>query len=636
MCGIVGYLNQDGASASDDLLRSMTSAIFHRGPDDEGFFVDRSLALGFRRLSIIDLSGGHQPLSTADGRYTIVFNGEVYNYREIRSDLEKSGVSFQTHSDTEVVLYAYATWGEPCLARFNGMFAFAIWDGVSQELFLARDRAGKKPLYFALTPKSFVFASETKSLFKHPLVGKEVDTSRIATFLTYRYVPGGETLFKGIQTLPAGCCMRVTAKEVSSPRPYWRYPEFDADSRPARNLESRLEELLGDAVRLRMISDVPFGAFLSGGLDSSVIVALMSRLHPDPIKTFSIGFDTGFSEAQYAAEIARLFGCDHHEVIVSSQDLIRTIPRAMYARETPVTEPSDIPIYLLSQMARKEVTVVLSGEGSDEIFAGYPKYAFEYQYRRLLRWLPRSVPSILAPLLPYRFRRVQLALECVSQPDQFERYAGWFGAFNTDEREKLLSPGLLDGNDVHAYSRGVLADAGTMLALNQMLLLDFKHWLPANLLLRGDRMTMGNSLELRCPFLDYRLVEFAAREVPASSKIVGLSGKQILKNIAERLIPDHIINRKKWGFKVPVGEWFRGPLAALMRDTLLSSEARQRGWYQMAQMEHLVDDHVSGKRNNEKQLWILFQLELWHRMFIDETFSPDTELQTVTRGPRGE
>jgi asparagine synthase (glutamine-hydrolysing) len=374
-----------------------------------------------------------------------------------------------------------------------------------------------------------------------------------------------------------------------------------------------------------MISDVPFGAFLSGGIDSSVVVALMSRMHPEPLKTFSIGFDTGFSEAEHARAVAERLRTDHHEVLVGSRDLIDNVPRVLHARETPVTEASDIPIYLLSRLARTKVTVVLSGEGSDEILAGYPKYAFEHALGRRLGRLPAPLLEAVARRLPFGLRRVRLALESVCQADRFERYASWFGAFGPRERESLLAPGLSAG-DVHAYSEGLLRGKSFPSPVEEMLYLDTAHWLSANLLLRGDRMTMAHSLELRCPFLDYRLVEFAARRVPLDLKIRGLSGKWILKQLAESLLPREIVHRKKWGFRVPTDEWFRGALAPVLKDVLLSRRALSRGYFREARLRELIEAHLGGRTNYDKQLWILFQLELWHLMFVDRVLSPGDSL----------
>jgi len=629
MCGIAGILQLSGGPPPPELIRRMTDAMPHRGPDDEGFFADGSLALGFRRLSIIDLASGHQPMTSDCGRYTVVFNGEIYNYRELRAVLEKDhGARFRTGSDTEVILAGYRAWGASAVSRFNGMFAFALWDAGERVLFLARDRLGKKPLYWVQVPGGFAFASEVKVLLRHPGVSAEVDRGLLPAFLAYRYVPGAETLFKDVHCLPPGHTVTVSAgRGIAAPERYWDY-DFGPSGRASAGdaVQDRFRELLLDSVRLRMIADVPVGAFLSGGLDSSVIVALMARLHPEPLKTFSIGFETGVDETAFAREVAKRYGTDHHEVRVGSRDLIENIPRVLHARETPITEASDIPIFLLSKLARTKVTVVLSGEGSDEILAGYPKYAFVRTLGPWLKGLPRPTLALLARALPFGLRRAQLALECLAQDDRFERHAGWFGAFPPRERGALLAPALSGVDGIHAASREALAGKSFPSAVEEMLYLDTRHWLPANLLLRGDRMTMAHSLELRCPFLDYRLVEFAAREVPAGLKVRGLAGKWLLKTLAERLLPREVVHRRKWGFKVPTSQWFRGPLLGVLRDVLLSPAARGRGYFDPRRVQELIDDHAAGRTDQDKRLWILFQLELWHLMFVDRTLSPGDSL----------
>jgi asparagine synthase (glutamine-hydrolysing) len=627
MCGIAGVFNFSGGRSSEEVVRRMAGAIRHRGPDDEGFFADRGVCLGFRRLSIIDLSGGHQPMSL--GALTIVFNGEIYNYQDLRRELETNhAAAFRTHSDTEVILNAYRQWGPAAVERFNGMFALAIWDAERETLFLARDRLGKKPLYYARGSYGFCFASEVKALFEHPEVSGEVDRDQIPTFLAYRYLPGQETLFRGVGCLPPGSSLQVSAEGVGQPKSFWDYSFAGTGGKSCstEEVKEKLWALLKDAVRLRMIADVPFGAFLSGGIDSSLIVALMAEMHPKPLKTFSIGFDTGFSEDSYARSVAQCFATEHHEIIVGSKDLIANIPRVLYARETPITEASDIPIYLLSELARKEVTVALSGEGSDEVLAGYPKYTFERAWERVGNPFLGRLLGAIAPALPFGLRRAQLAMESVGESDRLERYAGWFGAFGSRLRKALLAPGLDGGPRVHRFSEELLRGKQFSSAVEEMLYLDTRHWLPANLLLRGDRMTMANSLELRCPFLDYRLVEFGAREVPLALKIRGRSGKWILRQLAAKILPSEVVHRRKWGFKVPLDEWFRGPLSAVLRDVILSTRALSRGYFREAELRRLVDEHVTGRRNWEKQLWILLQLELWHLMFVDKTLGPSDSL----------
>jgi asparagine synthase (glutamine-hydrolysing) len=629
MCGIAGILQLTGPPPDPALIRRMTGAMLHRGPDDEGLFADGNLALGFRRLSIIDLASGHQPMTSDCGRYTVVFNGEIYNYRELRAVLEKDhGARFRTGSDTEVLLASYRAWGPPAVSRFNGMFAFALWDTEERVLFLARDRLGKKPLYWTEVPGGFAFASEVKALLQHPGVSAELERRLLPSFLAYRYVPGAETLFKDVHCLPPGHTVTISAhRGIATPERYWDYDFGPPHSvRPANEVRDRFYELLEDSVRLRLIADVPVGAFLSGGLDSSIIVALMSQIHPEPLKTFSIGFETGLDETVFARQVAERHGTDHHEVRVGSRDLIENIPRVLHSRETPITEASDIPIFLLSKLARTKVTVVLSGEGSDEILAGYPKYAFVRTLGPWLGALPRPALARLARALPFRLRRAQLALECLAEDDRFERHAGWFGAFPPRERAALLSPAMSGEDGIHAASREAIAGKTFPSAVEEMLYLDTRHWLPANLLLRGDRMTMAHSLELRCPFLDYRLVEFAAREVPTALKIRGLAGKWLLKVLAEPLLPREVIHRRKWGFKVPTSQWFRGPLLGVLKDVLLSKAARERGYFNEGRVRALIEDHAAGRTDQDKRLWILFTLELWHLMFVDRTLSPGDSL----------
>jgi asparagine synthase (glutamine-hydrolysing) len=633
MCGIAGVLHANGAPVAPELVQRMTESIRHRGPDDDGLFLDRGIGLGFRRLSIIDLGGGHQPMTSLCGRYTIIFNGEIYNYRELRQELQsRHSVSFRTSSDTEVILAAYAAWGPEALKRLNGMFAVALWDAREQCLLLARDRLGKKPLFFARVPRGLVFASEVKALLRHPEVSSAVEAARIPTLLAYRYVPGFETLFREVECLPPASFITVSESgRVSSPQSYWDYEFLDApgtngDQPSPRTLTEDLAALLTDAVRLRMIADVPVGAFLSGGIDSSLVVALMSRLHPRPLKTFAIGFDTGVSEADHARMVAKRFGTDHHEIIVGSRDLMAHIPRVLYARETPITEPSDIPIYMLSGLARTRVTVVLSGEGSDEIFAGYPKYAFQRRFAGPLSVLPPALLEGVAHALPFRLRRAQLALRTAAQRDRLERHASWFGAFGPAERNALLAAPLRHAGAVHGYSEQAVLGKAFPSAVEEMLYLDTRHWLPANLLLRGDRMTMAHSLELRCPYLDYRLVEFAANRIPRAQKIRGLTGKAILREVARPILPAETLDRRKWGFKVPIDEWFRGPLLGVLREVLLSPRAIGRGYFEAGKVRQLIDAHASGRTNLEKQLWILLQLELWHLMFVDRTMSAADEL----------
>ena len=632
MCGITGILQTNGAPADTDLLARMMKCMVHREPDDTGLFHDGNFAVGFQRLAILDLTeSGHQPMHSPDGRYTIAFNGEVFNHADLRAELERDhNVTFVTRTDTEVVLHCLMLWGPNALERFNGFFAMALWDSQARTLLLARDRVGKKPLYLTQVSGAWIFASEIKSLLQHPGLSRRMDATRLPTFLANRFVPQDETLFEGVTCVLPGHYLTLSADSRADKQHCWWDLEFiTPQNAPGEEmLRTRLEELLTDATRLRMVADVPFGAFLSGGIDSSVIVALMAGLHPMPVETFSVGFDTGFSEADHARKVAQLFKTNHHELTIGAADMIRAVPSTLFMRETPVSEPSDIPIFLLAQEARRHVTVVLSGEGSDEILAGYPKYGFETGIGQWLKLLPPGLLRSAGALLPFKLRRAQLALEVSAEHDAAERHAMWFGGFAREARQRLLAgSGEMAKADAHSAARAMLAGRTWNSAMEQMLYLDVKAWLPANLLLRGDRMTMAHSLELRCPFLDYRLIEFCAREVPASMKVRAGKGKWLLRQLAARHLPHDIINRAKWGFKVPIGEWFRGPLAELLSAMLLSTDSAVSQHLNSAEIGRLVQEHQSGRCNHEKQLWILLQLELWHRMFIDQTLSPESSLE---------
>lgn len=630
MCGLAGTLSPT-EPAEFDVTRMMVDSLIHRGPDDEGYYHDGPVALGFRRLSIIDIEGGHQPLSTPDGRHTIVFNGEIYNYLDLRAELSADhGVDFVTSSDTEVVLHAYVMWGERAMSRLHGMFALAVWDAAQRRLFLARDRLGKKPLYLADTGDTLIFASELKSLLQHPGCLTQVDATRVPALLAYRYIPRHETLFAGVTALPPGTFAHVTPEDRTVvPRPYWNvrfaergHPGIVADPSAAA---AQVRELLSDAVRRRMVADVPVGAFLSGGLDSSLIVALMAEHASDRIDTYAVGFDGGVSETREARLVADRFGTDHHELVVSADTLMEAIPRTLWARESPISEPSDIPLGLLAKLARERVTVVLSGEGSDELFGGYPKYVFEARFGAAARSLPRGLLAGVDRIVGDRFARGRTVIRSALARDPLERYCRWFGAFDVDERARLLPPALRD-IDAHAEVRDDLAGQALESDLDAMMYLDTRHWLPANLLLRADRMTMGHSLELRCPFLEHRLVEFAAQQLDPRMKVRGFAGKWILKEMARELLPPEIVQRRKWGFIVPISAWFRGPMQEVLRTTLLSPAAGRRGLVERSAVRALVDDHVEGRSDHGKQLWLLFQLELWHLMFIDGTLLPEHEL----------
>jgi asparagine synthase (glutamine-hydrolysing) len=622
MCGIAGLVSPDTNLSLPDVLRSMAGAIAHRGPDDEGFLDARTrdgvyrIGLAHRRLSIIDLSTGHQPLGNETGSVQIVFNGEVYNFESLRDELVALGHAFRTRSDTETIVHAYEQWGTACVDRFRGMFAFAIWDADSQRLVIARDRFGKKPVFLHQRPDgTLAFASEIKAILAIPGLVPSVDESAIRDYLAYRYVPGPGTLYRGIRKLPPGS-IAVWERGVLREHRYYvppdREPLAPGDALPEDVVGAFIDKL-DEAVRIRMIADVPFGAFLSGGIDSSAVVALMSRHSLQPVKTFSVGFsESGYSELRYAKSIAEHFQTEHHELEVSQSHLIEHLPQLVRYRDAPVSEPSDIPIYLLSRAAGQTVKMVLTGEGSDEFLGGYPKHRAE----RMAPWVSR-VPAALRrgvePLihaLPYRFRRVKTAVSTLTLQDRRERMARWFGAMSFAQADALLTPGF-----------GASASTGDPLpfdvapgnsALRSILYFDQTSWLPDNLLERGDRMTMAASIEARMPFMDHELATFVSR-LPDIWRIRGRTTKYVLRRAMERLLPAEILERPKVGFRVPVNEWFQGPMRGYLHDHLLGPDSRTRDYYRPAVLQQLFDEHVSGRQNHEKVLWTLLNLEIWRR-----------------------
>ena len=620
MCGIAGYLSAQPRELGSS-LRKMAAALAHRGPDDEGFFEtltrdgERRVGLAHRRLSIIDLSTGHQPMANADGSVQIVFNGEIYNFPSLRDELIAQGYAFRTRSDTETIVHAYEEWGPECVERFRGMFAFAIWDAKRERLLLARDRYGKKPLFLHQTRGLLLFASEIKAILEVPGVAREVDKGALWDYFAYRYVPAPATLFSGIRKLMPGSyllCERGAVVERS-----YFVPD---DGRPCAAAPAEGDAVsaflgqLDEAVRVRLIADVPFGAFLSGGIDSSAIVAMMSRHCGQPVKTFSVGFEeSAYSELAYARAIATQFRTDHHELTVSQAHLMEHLPALVRYRDAPVAEPSDIPIYLLAREARRTVKMVLTGEGSDEFLGGYPKHLLE-RYVGAYQRVPAPLRGLLEPLcrsLPYGFRRAKTALANLALADPRERLPRWFGALSLDERRGLMQ---LDAPRLnHKGAPWFNTSAGNS-ALRGILFFDQTSWLPDNLLERGDRMTMAASLEARMPFMDHQLAAFVST-LPDEWRVRGLTTKRILREAMRRVLPPAILERPKIGFRVPVNEWFRGSMRAYLTDHLLGADSRTRDYYRPQVLRGYLEEHAAGRQNHEKLLWSLLTLEIWHREF---------------------
>ncbi len=646
MCGIAGWICASGRAPARQRLIAMTSAIHHRGPDDAGHFHTQTadarygIALGFRRLSIIDIAGGAQPMQDPSGNHTIIFNGEIYNFQALRRDLQAAGHQFRTRSDTEVILHAYDEYGDAFVGKLRGMFAIALWDRRRQRLILARDPFGKKPLFLHQSGQNLFFASEIKSLLVNPEIAASVDRDAVWQYLAYRYVPGPATLFQDITKLPPGTLAvwqrgrLTTQRYYTPPDAREKRPRLPAATSPVDAFLSALEE----AVRIRMIADVPVGAFLSGGIDSSAVVGLMSRHSPHPVKTFAAGFDESqYSELDHAALIAKQFGADHHEHRIRPDDLMGELPGLVQFRDAPVAEPTDIPIFMLAREASKTVTVVLTGEGSDELLGGYPKHL----YQRYAKTYQTLVPSLLhdrlvMPLtraLPYRLRRAKTAITNLGLRDPRDQLPRWFGALSWAERDRLAA---LPPPSRSAPGQTQFHFPAGNSALRNILMFDQLSWLPDNLLERGDRMTMAASIEARMPFMDTELAEFISA-LPDNQRIRGRQTKWILRQAMEQILPPSTLQRPKVGFRVPVNEWFQGDLGAYLVDLVLGPKSCTRDYYRPEILRRRIDEHRSARQNHEKLLWSILNLELFHRHCLNRPqaeSAPDIAPQALRSSAR--
>ncbi|MEW4528018.1 asparagine synthase (glutamine-hydrolyzing) [Maioricimonas sp. JC845] len=648
MCGIAGAAwTSDGESLDGEALRRMTDVLSHRGPDDQGHYLDANatggVALGHRRLSIIDLAGGHQPLSNEDGTVWIVFNGEIYNYRELRPELEAQGHRFQTSTDTETIIHLYEQYGPKCVERLRGMFAFAIWDAGKQRLFLARDRIGQKPLFYRAEHGRISFGSELKALLQVPDAPRQLDPQAVDLFLTYQYVPHPWCILKGYSKLSPGHYAIWQNGSLHTER-YWSPPyddDFDPQSLadPRLNDSSawtetqwreRLRETLTEAVRLRMRSDVPIGAFLSGGIDSTITAGLMQSLAESPIHTFSIGFPIPeFDERSYARQAAEHLHTNHHEYVVEPSAL-ETLPRLIWHYDEPFGDSSAIPTMYLSEVTRQEVTVALSGDGGDELFAGYHRYQ-AVRAAGLLDRLPGIVRASFGWQGWQKFpegaghrsttRRFKRFMTAMSRPPEV-RYLRWIGMFNTPEmRRQLYSPayreqvGDFDSAEflLNAYNHCRGRDFVTRTTC-----VDVLSYLPCDIMTKVDIASMAFGLEARSPFLDHHVAELAAR-MPLSLKMSGTRSKKILTDTFSDLIPESIQTRSKMGFGIPIDHWFRNELKELLCDTLLGETATQRGFFDPEYVRDMVESHVSGRVNECYRLWNLLIFEQWCQAFLDRT-----------------
>ncbi len=618
MCGIAGFLRRGGpgdAASSLAQVKAMCDRIRHRGPDDEGFHVDRNCALGMRRLSIIDLNTGHQPISNEDGSVWVVFNGEIYDYRALREELIAKGHRFRTASDTETLVHLYEEEGIDGIHKLRGMFAYAIWDARRGRLFLARDRFGKKPLYYAALPEGFYFGSEIKCLLAAG-VPREVDAEALRLYFHFGWIPDPYSGFKAIRKLEPGCWLTCdSAGEVKQGR-YWKLPppvevtpQFTEDEAC-----ERLRDLFDESVRIRMVADVPLGAFLSGGIDSSLTVASMALQSREPVKTFSIGFeDAKFNELPYASLVAKKYATDHHEIIVRP-DSVSLVEKLVQHFDEPFGDSSAIPTYIVSEFARRHVTVALSGDGGDELFAGYESFQRVLQFEswdRVPRFA-RGAIAALAEALPYSARGKNY-LHMVSRASAMDRYFEFnYAPYFMEKR--LLDPRWLPPAEGAFLSRSL---AGCLLAdgaspLSQALYFEETSKLAGDMLTKVDRMSMAASLEVRCPFLDHSLAEFAQR-IPNSWKLRNGRGKDILLRALGDRLPPELLNRPKMGFAVPMASWLKGPLRQMLHDCLLGSSLASRGIVSPRFVAYLLAEHESGRRDNQTWLWMLLMLELWFR-----------------------
>jgi asparagine synthase (glutamine-hydrolysing) len=623
MCGFAAFHDEIGRTPEPAWLAAAAAALRHRGPDDEGFLAQPGVGLAFRRLSIVDVATGHQPIANEDGSVWIAYNGEIYNHESLRRELERAGHRYRTKSNTETLVHAYEEWGTAFVRRLEGMFAFALWDLPRRRLFVARDHVGIKPLYWTRAAGgAFVCASEIKALFAFPGVERRVDPDAVVQHLTLRYAAAPRTLFAGIHKLPPGHSLTVERGEPRLER--WWTPRYEPKQALGEgDALAEVESRLTASVKSHLMSEVPLGALLSGGVDSSLVVALMSRLLDRPVQTFSVGFDApgdSFNELPHARRVAEHLRTEHREILVTATDLARELPTLVWHQDEPLSEPAAIPTCMVSRLARETVTVVLTGEGGDELFAGYPKYAVEPWARRLASLpvaLREALLGGLVDRLPFAFRRLQVVARSARFRDEPERLAAWFAGFVGRERDALMADPLA----AHARAgvepfRRALAESTARGALDRMLDVDVRLWLSDDLLIKMDKMSMAASVEARVPLLDLPLVEWAMR-LGDEHKVKGLEGKVLLKRLARRLLPAEVVDRPKVGFSVPLSPWFRGELKPLLHDTLLDRRCLERGWYEPAALRATVDDHLSGRRDRARELWTLLTLELWHRAWID-------------------
>ena len=627
MCGVCGIINCDRENTvNQNLIKKMCDTIIHRGPDDDGFYVNENVGLGMRRLSIIDLSTGKQPISNENGKIWIVFNGEIYNFKELKAELEKAGHKFKTQTDTEAIVHAYEEYGESCVKKLNGMFAFAIWDGEKNTAFLARDRVGIKPLYYFFDKQRLIFGSELKSILQAEDIPRRIDLQALDNFLTFEYIHAPLSIFQDIKKLPPGHTLTLRNNDIWV-RSYWDL-EVKASGTDFIEMQQQLRELLQDSIRIRLMSDVPLGAFLSGGIDSSTIVALMSQVMTQPVKTFSIGFeDSTYNELDYARQIAKKYNTEHHEFIIKP-DAVELSDKLLKYLDEPFGDFSIFPTYLVSKMAREHVTVILSGDGGDELFAGYDTYVADRvakYYNRLPQYLRNNCISPFLDKIPPSpkkkglINRAKRFVEGMKLPEDLH-HTRWMIFLQQMEKEHLYTEGMKSGileKDPYKFIRRYFSNVAYNHSdeINQQMYVDFKSYLVDNILVKVDRMSMATSLEARVPFLDHRFVEFAAT-VPGRFKLDGKKSKYILKQAMQELLPYDIVNRGKEGFSIPIKNWLKNELKPLMMDTLAPDKVKREGFFNSDYIEKLKREHLSGAENHSHRLWALMIFGRWYDIYM--------------------
>jgi asparagine synthase (glutamine-hydrolysing) len=624
MCGIAGIVNLNPSLRVDEArLKRMRDVLRHRGPDGAGLWIDGSVGFGHRRLSIVDLAGGHQPMANEDESVWITYNGEIYNHAALRPVLEAAGHMYRTRSDTETILHLYEEEGERCVEKLQGMFAFAIWDKKQRRLLLARDRLGIKPLYYAITDKEIVFASEIKAILAAGALRPEFNEAVLPEFLANRFVAGDETFFRGVYKLMPGRTLSWSAETGAQLRRYWELPSPDERSEISiQEAADDVRERLAVVVRSHLMSDVPLGLFLSGGLDSSAIAAFMAPMVREPIRSFSVGFaEAEANELGYARLVARAVGAEHREIVLRPDEFFSALPNLIWHEDEPIAHPSSVPLHFVSRLARQHVKVVLTGEGSDELFLGYPWYRATVWNERLGRmyfpFMPeklRARAKAFARRLPRRLRRYTERSFLALDPGPRGLFYENFAVFSDRQRAVILADrGLAERDPYIECLRRYDEGEGDTLA--RMSAADLQTYL-VELLMKQDQMSMAASIESRVPFLDHALVEHVVR-MPSHLKVRGLTTKAVLREAVKDLIPKEILTRGKMGFPVPMGKWLRGAFAPLVDEFVLSPRARERGIFNRAAVERLAEEHRNGARPHGDRLWLLINLEMWQRIFLD-------------------